>query len=117
MVLKGIGVDIVEISRIEKAVKRWGDHFLDYVFTDKEIAYARAHKFPLQHFAVRFAAKEAIYKAIGNNARLGWKDMEILNDRYGRPQCIFKKKNLKYKVLISLSHSEHYAVANALISS
>jgi holo-[acyl-carrier protein] synthase len=113
----GTGVDIIEINRIQKAIARWGENFLRHVFSDEEIQYARSRKFPAQHFAVRFAAKEAVYKAIPDNARIGWKDIKIFNDKNGRPQCTVNKDNFKNKVLISLSHSHDYAVANAIITS
>jgi holo-[acyl-carrier protein] synthase len=116
MSIKGIGIDIIEVKRIERSVKKWGDHFLKHVFTDKEIAYSKKYKFPFQHLAGRFAAKEAIYKAVGHK-ELGWKDMEIMNDKDGKPVCKFTKKKFSKKVLISLSHSEHYAVANAVVTS
>lgn len=113
----GIGVDIIEVSRIEQAIERWGDHFLKHVFCDEEIEYARKHKFPSQHFAARFAAKEAILKAIGDNAHVSWKDMKIINDQHGRPVCVYADKKFKKKILISISHTKRYAVANAIITS
>ena len=109
------GIDIIEIDRIEKAIERWGDHFLSHVFTKEEIAYSKARKFPAQHFAVRFAAKEAVYKALGDK-KVSWKDVVILNDSDGRPQCVLKNKKTKNRIIISLSHSKHYAVANAIVT-
>ncbi len=111
--IKGSGIDIVEISKLEKAVKRWGDVFLKRVFTDSELAYSQKKRFPLQHLAARFAAKEAIFKAFGTNPKLNFKDIEISNDKYGRPYCIIKKR--KPSILLSLSHTENYAVACAII--
>ena len=113
--ITGLGTDIIEIERLQKAVDRWGDNFLKHVFNQEEIAYARKSKFPMQHFAARFAAKEAIYKAIGNDASVTWKDMTILNDKHGRPYCVFKNGKLKKKILLSLSHTQNYAVASAII--
>ena len=113
----GIGTDIVEVKRIEQAVKRWGDSFLSHIFTPAEIAYAKQNKNPSQHLAARFAAKEAVFKAIGDKPDIRWKEIEVFNDKYGRPCCIFKKKNFKRKILISLSHTKHYAVANAIVTS
>lgn len=114
--ITGIGVDIVEISRIEKAIARWGDAFLQRIFTTEEIKYARQRSRPAQHFAVRFAAKEAVFKAVGNNPSLGWKDILITNDTHGRPQCIIKGKTSEYIIQISLTHEKKYAVANAVIT-
>ncbi len=113
----GSGIDIIEIERVEKAVGRWGDHFLDHLFCPEEIDYARKHKNPMHHFAGRFAAKEAILKAIGDNAHVNWKDMKILNDKHGRPYCVYSDKTFKHKILLSISHTENYAVASALITS
>lgn len=112
----GQGIDIIEVERISKAVTRWGDDFLKHVFTDQEIAYARKRRFPDQHFAARFAAKEAVLKALGENSDVGWKDIEIINQRSGKPSCIFHKKDFKQKILLSMSHTEHYAVASAIIT-
>ncbi len=112
----GSGIDIVEIKRIEEAIKRWGKIFLNHVFTDEEIAYAQKHRFPNQHFAARFAAKEAVLKAIGDNGHVHWKDIRISNDKNGKPICTFTKNKLKQKILISLSHTKNYAVANAIIT-
>ena len=116
MAIDGIGTDIVEIDRIAKAIKKWGQGFLNHVFTSEEIAYAQKQKFPAQHFAARFAAKEAVLKAFGDNAHITWKDIKIINDKHGKPCCIFYKKNFKKKILISLSHTKKYAVASAIIS-
>jgi len=112
----GTGIDIIEISRIEKAIKKWGDGFLNHVFCDEEIEYARQNKFPMQHFAARFAAKEAVFKAIGDDPNINWKDIKILNDKHGRPTVIYNNKKFKNKIVISLSHSKKYAVANAIIT-
>ena len=113
----GTGIDIIEVSRIKKAIDRWGDHFLRHVFNQEEIDYAKSRKNPTQHYAARFAAKEAVFKAIGDNPEIGWKDLKILNDKNGKPYCIFNDKNFNNKILISISHTENYAVANAIISS
>lgn len=111
--IKGNGVDIVEIKKLEKAVQRWGDVFLNRVFTSKELAYSKNKRYPLQHLAARFAAKEAIFKALGNHPKLNLKDIEIVNDRYGRPYCTIKNK--RPPIWLSLSHTENYAVASAII--
>ena len=115
--IHGIGTDIIEVERIEKAIKRWGKDFLKHVFTDKEMAYAKTRKFPMQHYAARFAAKEAVFKAIGNDPTITWLDIEILNDKFGKPVCQFKRKKFKNKIFVSLSHTKNYAVANAIVAS
>ena len=112
----GTGIDIIEIKRIQKAIDKWGDHFLTHCFNPEEIAYAQKHKFPTQHFAARFAAKEAIVKAIGDNAHISWKDLTILNDPNGTPYCRISKSLFANKILLSMSHTQHYAVANAIIT-
>ena len=115
--ITGTGIDIIEISRIEEAIKRWGKDFLNHVFTKEEIDYAGKLRFPAQHFAARFAAKEAVLKAFGDNAHISWKDIQIKNDRNGKPECIYSGKNFKRKILISISHTKNYAVASAIITS
>ena len=115
MTIIGTGIDIIEIERIQKAIDRWGDHFLNHVFTQEEIAYAQKHKYPTQHFAARFAAKEAVLKAIGDNAHINWKDINIVNEDNGRPQCILNKKKFSKKILVSISHTHVYAIASAVV--
>ena len=110
----GTGIDIVEISRIRSAVTKWGDRFLTRVFNPQEIAYAQSHTLPYQHFAGRFAAKEAIYKALGDRA-VSWKDITIVNDDSGKPSCSVKGLTAGRSIHISISHSKYYAVANAVV--
>ena len=111
----GIGVDIIEVDRIHKAIKRWGKSFLSHVFTPEVIEYAKKNKFPTQHFAARFAAKEAVFKAMADDS-ITWKDIKILNDKRGKPYCIFRGKNHKKKILLSIAHTKKYAVASAIIT-
>ena len=113
----GTGIDIIEVSRVERAMARWGDAFLHHLFSEDEIAYARSNKYPQQHFAARFAAKEAILKAIGDIDHITWKDMEIRKHPNGQPYCVFKQGDFPYKILISISHTKNYAVANAIVTS
>jgi holo-[acyl-carrier protein] synthase len=109
----GTGIDIIEVDRIQKAVERWGDVFLSHVFTPVEIKNAQKFKFPYRHYAGRFAAKEAIFKAMGI-PDLAWHDVSIINDTDGKPVCHFNIKNFKHRLLISISHSRDYAVASAV---
>ena len=111
----GTGIDIIEVNRIQKAVERWGEAFLQHVFTDDEIAYGRRHKFPYVHYAGRFAAKEAIFKAMGD-PKLSWKDVNIINDDNGKPVCYYTNNNFKNQILISISHCKNYAVASAIVT-
>ena len=121
---QAIGIDIVEIKRLSRVSRRWGKSFLNKVYTRRELAYANSKRFPYQHLAARFAAKEAIFKALGEVETdfVGWKNVEILNDAYGKPVVHWhgaaekarKKRKLK-KAVVSLSHTENYAVASAML--
>ena len=108
-----IGVDIVEISRIARSTRN--ARFLKRVYTPQEIAYCRARKHSAQHFAVRFAAKEAVWKAVGE-PRLLHRQIQVKNRSSGKPEVVFPKAfaHLAKRVSISLSHGREYAVAMAL---
>lgn len=115
--INGIGIDIIEIDRIKKACLKWDQRFIKRIFTQKEISYCTEKKNPFSHFAVRFAAKEAVIKAISYS--INWLDIEIINQKNKSPYCkIYKKlKDLKNKkILISLSHSKKNAIAICIIS-
>jgi holo-[acyl-carrier protein] synthase len=112
----GNGVDIIEVSRVKNAINRYGKNFLERIFTEKELENAREHNQRFQHLAGRFAAKEAVFKAL-SRSRLNFRDVEVLNDRQGKPYCSlsgFKKD--EFSVHISISHIKNYAVANAIIT-
>lgn len=109
---KGIGIDMVEISRLKQAIDRWGDIFLNRVFTKKEIEYSMQKRFPYQHLAARFAAKEAIMKAFGNSL-VTFKQIEIINDKFGKPSCRIRRK--KNHIHLSIAHTDKYAIATAAI--
>jgi len=112
----GTGVDITEVRRLRQAIEKWGDGFLKRVFTPKEIKNARAHISFYQHLAGRFAAKEAVFKALGDKD-LGWQDVEIINDGDGRPHCvILNNRGKNVDVHISISHVKSYATAFAIIT-
>lgn len=120
----GTGVDIVEICRMKDAIDKWGEGFLSKIFTGKEIDYSRSRKFSCQHYAGRFAAKEAVVKAFGDGARspFRWTDIEVLNNRDGKPGIMFhndalrlKKKKKINDALVSIAHSRNYAVANVIL--
>jgi holo-[acyl-carrier protein] synthase len=106
-----IGLDIVEIARVRSLARR-NPRFLSRVFTADEVAYCRAKKKQWQHFAVRFAAKEAVWKAMGKDG-LRLKDISVGRDRRGKPGELIKGKPSKAFAL-SLSHSERYALAVAV---
>ena len=119
--VEGIGVDVVEVQRFQRAIDSWGDVLLKKIFTDKELAYAGSKINQAQHFAARFAVKEAVVKALGKGWSGGfrWKDVEVENDAAGKPsvmlhghiETVLKKKH----VHISISHSENVVVAFAII--
>jgi len=110
----GTGIDIIEIQRIQRAVERWGEGFLSHVFTSVEIEHAKKFKFPYGHYAGRFAAKEAVFKAAGI-PHLKWHDLAITNDTNGKPVCQFNNIEFKHRLSISISHSRDYAVASAIV--
>ena len=111
----GTGVDITEVRRIRQAVEKWGDEFLNRVFTKTEIKNARTRISFYQHLAGRFAAKEAIFKAVGDNL-LFWQDIQVHNDQQGKPICQFLNGKCRdINVYISISHVKTYAVASAVI--
>jgi len=112
----GTGVDITEVRRIKKAVEKWGDAFLSRIFTGDELMNAKTRGSLYQHLAGRFAAKEAVFKALGD-AELNWKDVEILNDKEGKPSCkLLNLKGVGMNVIVSISHVKNYAVANAIVT-
>jgi holo-[acyl-carrier protein] synthase len=112
----GSGVDIVEVRRIERAFKKWGKEFLEKIFTAREIRYAESRKTLSQHLAARFAAKEAVFKAVGDD-KLSWEDVEILNGRDGKPKCRINPNFIGKgsSILLSISHTKDYAVASAIL--
>ena len=119
----GIGVDVVENVRIRQSVDRLGKAFVDRIFTAKEQEYCESMKFSSRHYAARFAAKEAIAKAFGTGigANLNWTDMEILRRDSGEPFVVmsgagkaFAEKHAIRKIMISLTHTDQYAAANAV---
>ena len=118
--IAGIGNDIIEISRIKSAIERHGEKFLDRLFTEKEKNYCLKFKDSEKHFAGRFAAKEAISKALGTGFcdSLGWLDIEIINNEKGAPIVTLSKQAQKRfnfsNLLLSISHSENYATAFAI---
>ncbi len=119
--IQGIGVDLIEIQRIESSINKFGETFLRKIFTDTEIAYCRSRKNPTEHFAARFAAKEAVSKALstGWTGEFEWKNVEVTNELSGKPNVILHGSTAdalkKSKVHLSLSHSDSSVVAFAII--
>ena len=106
-----LGLDIVEIARIRKLGLKT-PRFLTRVFTDSEISYCRNKSNPWQHFAVRFAAKEAVWKALGRD-KVSLKDISIARDKRGKPSVLLRGRRLR-GCRISLSHCDRYATAVAM---
>ncbi|OGC84212.1 MAG: holo-[acyl-carrier-protein] synthase [candidate division Zixibacteria bacterium RBG_16_43_9] len=119
--IEALGIDLIEIKRIKKALERWGRRFLERVYTPKELEYCLKKRYPENSLAGRFAAKEAVMKALGTGLSSGvsWREIEILNDKKGKPEILLygKTKKLlgKKKVLISISHTKEDAIAQAVI--
>lgn len=123
MRIYGIGIDIVETARIAESIARHGDRFIDRVFTRAERDYCDRMKFAARHYAARFAAKEAVAKAFGTGfgADLNWTDVEILRHDNGEPRVILHGVGRETasrlgisRILISLTHADHYAAAHAV---
>ena len=117
------GTDIIEINRIKESIESLGENFKSKIYTEKEIEYCESKKsVKFQHYAGRFAAKEAIFKAISelleDKFEISWKDAQILNDEQGKPRVTFTSKKLQEKIEnidISISHCKEYATANVAI--
>jgi holo-[acyl-carrier protein] synthase len=123
MNILGIGTDIVECLRIAQMIERHGELFIDRVYTVTEIEYCRSRKQATQHFAGRWAAKEAILKAIGTGWRRGisWRDIEVRNNEGGRPNvalCGGARDVVEQigvgEVLVTISHCRSHATAFAI---
>lgn len=116
----GIGTDIIEVSRIRAGIERYPERFLNRLFTSQEQTYCLTHRDATPHFAGRFAAKEAIVKALGTgfSQGLSWLDFEIHPDNQGKP-CVQYSEKVKHlfgspKIMISISHCREYATAFAV---
>jgi holo-[acyl-carrier protein] synthase len=123
MRIYGIGMDIVEVERIARAIARHGEIFLSRLFTTAERDYCAAQKNPPLHFAARFAAKEAVSKALGTGigGDAGWLELEIIRQPSGAPQLQLSGAAADFATLhgiseiqISLTHAREYAAANAI---
>jgi holo-[acyl-carrier protein] synthase len=120
----GTGIDIIEVARIAASYEKFGERFVNRILLPDEITYCLTHKNPAPFLAVRFAAKEAISKAFGTGigAALGWQDMEICKKESGEPFVVLHGKGKKLfearganRLLVSLSHTENYAAATAVL--
>jgi holo-[acyl-carrier protein] synthase len=122
-VILGVGVDLVQIARIRQAIARWQDRFLERVFTEGELAYARRRRDPAEHLAARFAAKEAALKALGTGLSMGvrWRELEVRRARgepprlalSGRTAALGEARGVR-TFHVSLTHDGEYAMAQVL---
>lgn len=119
--VEGVGVDIIEVSRIKMSIEDYGSLFTDKIFTPEEKKYCADKPNPFQHYAARFAAKEAFSKATGTgwNSDFSWQEVEVVNEPSGKPCLHLNGLALKAfggkKVFLSLSHSGDYVVAVVII--
>ena len=121
----GIGIDLVENERMQKTLRRWSRSFKKKVFLPRECSYCDTRAEPWNHYAGRFAVKEAVSKAFGTGVseHIGWLDIEVVRDRRtGAPSVRLSAKGNKLaknrgveQILVSLAHTRHYAVAQALL--
>lgn len=113
--IHGIGIDIVHIPKFKKALERWGDRFKEKLFTKSELAHCCERKFSEQHLAVRFAAKEAFFKALGKGIR--FTDVEVANNQDGKPYIVFKLRtpHSALRTHLTLSHDGDYCIAQVML--
>jgi holo-[acyl-carrier protein] synthase len=119
--IHGVGTDIIEIKRIEEAFEKFGHAFFERLFTENECAYCNKYADPIPHFAGRFAAKEAIVKALGTgfSGDVQWQEIEILNNETGKPYVTLMEGLAKHfpqlTLHLSISHCKSYATALCVI--
>jgi len=123
-VIIGTGIDIVKVARIAATVERFGERFLNRVFTASEVRYCRSKQNMMERFAARFAAKEAGFKAIGTGWRDGvtWQDVEVGREPGGRPTLRYSGKAAEFaarlgvrRASVSLSHTAEQAIAQVIL--
>jgi len=124
MTIVGLGMDATEIPRIADMLQRYGDRFLERVFTPQEIAYCMRRHNPAPHLAGRFAAKEAGMKAIGTGHSRGvlWKDVEVVRAAGGPPQLHFHNEAARHfarlggtRALLTITHTNELALAHVIL--
>lgn len=120
----GVGIDLVDVSRMKKLLAKWGDRFTGRYFSQHETEYCQRKAAPAIHFAARFAAKEAFLKSLGIGLGMGvkLKDIAVINDRQGKPdliltgqaQCLISERGIR-KVHLSLTHTSECAAAVVIL--
>jgi len=119
--IESVGIDIIEVHRIGEAIERWGDRFLQRVYTPWEINYCQNKHYPQQSFAARFAVKEAVLKTIGTGLDKGikWTSVEVVNTELGAPTVRLGERIQKLignkRIIISMSHTHEHAIASAIL--
>jgi len=120
--IKGIGIDVVKIPKIEKSINDYSERFLNRIYTEREMEYCGARGNPAIHYAGTFAAKEAAYKSISTVIDvLRWKEIEVCRNVEGRPRIALHGQTFELcakagiaEILVSISHSEDAAVAQCI---
>lgn len=119
----GTGIDLIKNQRIKKLINKYDNHFLNKIYTEEEIKYCQSKKKAFVSFAARFAAKEALLKALGTGLRNNsWHDIEVINNKLGKPKIKLSGKTkkqagaLKVKsIFLSISHEKEYSVAQIIL--
>jgi len=109
----GLGVDLVEVERIGSLVAKWGERFLERVYTEKERRYCLGRSRSAEHLAGRFAAKEAAFKALGR--KVSWKAVETVSSSGGAPRLLLHLERASLEGHVSISHTKKLAVAYVLL--
>ena len=124
VLIRGVGIDIVEVARIRAASSRWGDRFEGRIYTPEEIKYCGGTDIRYQRLAARFAAKEAAFKALGTGLRPGmwWHDVSVVTGVLGKPELILNGRARQHadslgvsQSFVTLAHTDNYAVANVIL--
>jgi holo-[acyl-carrier protein] synthase len=122
----GIGYDMVEVSRIESVLQRWGNKFEERVFTQRELKYCKNKRNCNQALACRFAAKEAVFKALGTGWQrgVGWRDVEVKNNSMGKPSIVLNGYTERLagelgvsNIFVSMTNTENYGAAQVILTS
>ncbi len=116
--IDAVGVDITDVKRISNSLERWGERFVTRIFSSREAEYCRRHRDEALRFAARFAAKEAFIKCVGSARGIQWNEIELVNDRTGKPHFHLsdsirrklEKRKIR-KVHVSVTHTADYAAA------